>query len=436
MKKLLVIQVAALGHELVGRYPEVWARLGLEFRPLEPVFPAVTCTVQASFRTGLPPERHGVLCNGFFDRATRRTAFWEQASSLIAAPERIWDGYRRRGGTVGVLCWQQSLGEEVELLLSPAPIHKHHGGMIQDCYSQPPGLYAELCRETGRAFNLMHYWGPLAGLKSTRWITDATLAVLRRPDAPGLLLAYLPHLDYALQKFGPQDEKRTARAVAEAVAELEKLLAGAKAAGYDAVLFGDYAITPARQVVFPNRELRKAGFLAVRMVRGMAYADLHASRAFVLADHQAAQVFVRNPRDVEPVRALLAGLPGVAEARETQNAERRTQNAAAGGAAPEKGAGELELTAAPGAWFAYPWWTERREAPEYASHVDIHAKPGFDPCELFWGWPPPSIGRDPARVGGTHGRTDAPAAWAATVPPPCEVRTLLDLAAAVRGMLE
>lgn len=453
MKKLLVIQVAALGQELVTRHPAAFARLGLEFRPLEPVFPAVTCPVQASFRTGVPPDQHGILANGFFDRATRRTAFWEQASAQITTPVRIWDEYRKRGGRVGIMFWQQSLGEDVELILSPAPIHKHHGGMIQDCYAQPANLYSDLRAEVGRGFNLMHYWGPLAGVKSTRWITDATLAVLKRADAPGLLLTYLPHLDYALQRFGPQDEKRTAQAVAELVTELEKLLAGAKAAGYEAVVFGDYAITPATQVIFPNRELRKAGFLQVRKVGKMAYPDLYASRAFALVDHQAAHVFVRSPQDVEPVRALLAALPGVAEVRETQKAEGRRQKGELGNSKLETWETnesdspcssvtvrdrpcEITLSAAPGAWFAYPWWEEKSEAPEYASHVDIHAKPGFDPCELFWGWPPMSIGQNPAKVGGTHGRTDAPAAWAATAKLPCKVRTLLDLSEAVRLRLE
>ena len=422
MKKLLVIQVAALGHELIRNYPATWARLGLTFAPLEPVFPAVTCPVQASFRTGLPPAQHGILGNGCFDRATRRTAFWEQAAAQITTPERIWSGYRQRGGTVGVMFWQQSLGEDVELILSPAPIHRHHGGMIQDCYAQPTGLYHDLCRATGREFNLFNYWGPLAGLKSTRWITDATLAVLRRADAPGLLLTYLPHLDYALQKFGPQNERHTARAVTETTEELEKLLAGARAAGYATVVFGDYAITPAKQVIFPNRELRRAGFFNVRQVRKMTYPDLHASRAFALVDHQTAQLFVRHPHDVEPVRELFAALPGVAEVRTPP-------------APAHPRAGELELVAEAGAWFAYPWWSAKAEAPDYASHVDIHAKPGFDPCELCWGWPPPGISQNPVRIGGTHGRADLPAAWATTAPLPGEVRTLLDLSAAVRQWL-
>jgi hypothetical protein len=83
--------------------------------------------------------------------------------------------------------------------------------------------------------------------------------------------------------------------------------------------------------------------------------------------------------------------------------------------------GDLIAVAEPDAWFAYPWWDARREAPDYATHVDIHSKIGFDPCELFWGIPGLSVSLDPTKVRGTHGRDEAPAAFATTlarVPPP------------------
>ena len=35
-------------------------------------------------------------------------------------------------------------------------------------------------------------------------------------------------------------------------------------------------------------------------------------------------------------------------------------------------------------WFAYPFWLDDKLAPDYARAVAIHAKPGFDPCELFF----------------------------------------------------
>ncbi len=86
---------------------------------------------------------------------------------------------------------------------------------------------------------------------------------------------------------------------------------------------------------------------------------------------------------------------------------------------------------------AYPWWEDVKEAPDYARHVDIHSKPGYDPCELFAAWPPGTVSGDFARVRGTHGRTgdDRKIAWAST----CrggEVKTLVDLAVATEEWLK
>src|SRR5262249_7717589 len=46
-------------------------------------------------------------------------------------------------------------------------------------------------------------------------------------------------------------------------------------------------------------------------------------------------------------------------------------------------AGDLIALAEPDAWFAYPFWLDDRRAPDYARTIDIHRKPGYDPCELF-----------------------------------------------------
>ena len=54
------------------------------------------------------------------------------------------------------------------------------------------------------------------------------------------------------------------------------------------------------------------------------------------------------------------------------------------------------LLASEGSWCDYAWWTDRRESPDFASHVDIHNKPGFDPKELFF--------FNRGIVKGTHGR--------------------------------
>ena len=380
-KKLLVVDVAALGWDLVQRHPPADSRL--VFHPAATVFPAVTCPVQAAFRTGRPPVACGLESNGIFLRAVRRVSFWEQSADLVRG-DRIWRAFRARGKKVGLLFWQQSLGEQADLLLSPKPIHKHHGGMLQDCYSRPPDLYARLCADVGRPFNLMHYWGPLASHRSSAWITAATCAVLQAPDlAPDLLLTYLPHLDYDLQRHGPAGPQAD-RAVQQLQADLATLWQTAGAAGYDVLVFGDYAIAPVDGApVFPNRALRAAGLFQVREVQGRAYHDFFDSAAFAMVDHQLAQVVVFDPARRAAVRRALEQLEGVGAIHERD--------------------GDFLVAAQPGRWFAYPWWTDHSAAPDYAGHVDIHNKPGYDPGELFWGWPPGRVSQDATRVRGTHG---------------------------------
>ncbi len=418
--KLLVIQVAGLGDDIVRRHNLACA--GLAFQPLRTIFPALTCPVQASFRTAALPVAHGILANGFYDRALRRPTFWEQSATLVAGP-RIWDHFRKRGRKVALLFWQNSLGENADIILSPAPIHKHHGGMIEDCYGQPAGLYERLCRRVGRSFRLAHYWGPFASVRSSQWIAEATAALLTDPElAPDLCLTYLPALDYNFQRHGPY-APASVQAVAALRGQLAGLVGAAGRAGYELLVFGDYAIAPcAGGPIFPNRILREAGILATRLVKGMLYPDFYASRAFALCDHEVAQVYVRQPDDIPVVHSLLAAVPGIDRVMPGEKNPR---------------AGDLALLAQDGRWLAYPWWTRRAEAPEYAGHVDIHAKPGYDPCELFWGWPPGSVSSNAARICGSHGRADdtRKSCWAGTCLPG-NINSLVDLAQNTRDWLE
>jgi predicted AlkP superfamily pyrophosphatase or phosphodiesterase len=388
--KLLVIEVAALGYEFweKNHQAEFWAKL--KNNSVDTVFPAVTCAVQASFRTASKPEDHGMIANGFFDRKLKKAFFWEQASSLYKGA-RIWDGFRQKGGTVGQLCWQQSLGADSDLILSPAPIHKHHGGMIQDFYSRPAGLYQELCGKVGRKFNLFNYWGPFTSVKASRWITGAACEILKSSVAPELLLMYLPHLDYDLQKYGPEHPK-AAKSYLDTELMLEELFTFAKLNGYEILIFGDYAITPAKEVVYPNLKLLEKGFFQARDVEGHLYPDLYSSKAFALVDHQVAHVYLSDrEKNIEAVKALFENTAGVEKVSIADG-----ENVSGG---------DLILEAEAGCWFAYPWWDDPKKAPDYACHVDIHSKPGFDPCELFmeW-WPPMSITQDAGRICGTHGK--------------------------------
>ena len=400
-EKGLIIQVAALGHDLLRRSNHATLN-GMPIHPVKPVFPALTCPFQASFRTGLNPDQHGMTANGLFNRTLCKASFWEQSARLVEGP-RFWESFRNQGRTVAMLFWQQSLGESADFILSPAPIHKHHGGMIQDCYSKPTGLYPHLVAHLKRPFNLMHYWGPLASRKAGDWIAEATCEIMRRPDyAPDLCLTYLPTLDYDLQRFGPSSPQ-AARALTHVFQQLEKLCTAAEQNGYRILIIGDYAIGETSSAIFPNRALRENGLLKTRTVRGMMYPDLYDSPAFVLTDHEVAQVFVRESKHAPRVLETLTALDGVDSISPIPTTRRHSTTP------------DAVMQAKPGFWFAYPWWQENREAPEYARHVDIHNKPGYDPCELFFGWPPGSVSLNTQRIKGSHGRADRPVALASNL---------------------
>ncbi len=421
--KLLIIQVAGLS--TAPHAP------GLEFQSMQSVFPAVTCTAQASFRTASPPSTHGMIANGLYHRSMAKAMFWEQSAGLVAG-ERIWSQFRQAGRTVGLMFWQQSLGEDVDLILSPAPIHKHHGGMIQDCYAKPAGLYQRLCETVGRPFKLRHYWGPLASAKAGDWIAEAAAAVMADGSiAPDLLLSYLPTLDYDLQRYGP-NHSRSAKAAEALDEQLHRLMAAAEANGYEVLVFGDYAIAPATEAALPNRALVEAGLLTTRQVGPRLYADLYTSRAFAMVDHEIAHVYVGDRKDLQIVRDVLATWPGVADVL--------GRDAQAACDIDHPNSGELVALAEPGTWLAYPWWTERQQAPDYAAHVDIHSKPGFDPCELFgepFDWLPMSVTQDTTRIRGSHGRAGEgrEVVWGTTLSLSEQPTDLISLARATRRWL-
>lgn len=420
-RKLLVINAAALGWNLVSHLRT--------FRPAQAIFPAVTCPVQASFRTGQTIGGHGLVANGLFFEDLRKVLFWEQSARLVEGP-RIWEDFRKKGGTVGMMFWQQSLGENVDFVVTPWPVHKHSGGMIQSCHTEPAWLEGKLKEHIGRPFNLMNYWGPLANHKSSDWIVDAICAAMEMPDvSPDLLLTYIPHLDYDLQRYGP-DSKAADKALDVVLGYFTRLQAKAAECGYDWLIFGDYAIESATRAVFPNRALREAGLFRTRELKGMAYPDFYTSRAFAVSDHGIAHVYCRDAAAVDEARAVLEKFDGVAEVLGREQQKER-------GLAHPRG-GDLLISAEEGVWFAYPWFTDKKEAPDFATHVDIHNKPGYDPCELYFGWPPGTVSMDTRRIHGTHGsnRPGMEIAWASSLNFSESPATQLDLARRVQDWME
>jgi predicted AlkP superfamily pyrophosphatase or phosphodiesterase len=375
-KPLVVLDVVGLAHDVLGPNAPHLSGLAAEgfARPLGTILPAVTCSAQSTILTGLLPRDHGIVGNGWYFRDLAEIWLWRQSNRLVRG-ETIYHAARQRDPayTVAKLFWWFNMYAEVDWSLTPRPSYPADGRKVFDSYSQPAELKDQLQAKLG-VFPLLKFWGPGADITSSRWITDATLQVMAEHN-PTLTLVYLPHLDYNLQRLGP-DDPRIAQDVRLIDAEAGRIIEAARARGAEVVVLSEYAITAVDQPVHINRVLREAGYLEVRReALGWETLDAGASRAFAVADHQVAHVYVRRAQDVRPVAELLKQTPAIAEVL-----DRRAQ--AELGLDHER-SGELVAVAAPGAWFTYYFWLDDRLAPDYARTVDIHRKPGYDPVELF-----------------------------------------------------
>ncbi len=378
MQPTLIILVVGLTPDLVGPdTPHLAALAGRGgLRPLATVTPAVTCTVQSTLVTGLPPSGHGAVANGWYFRDQAEIWLWRQSNHLIAG-EKLWEAGRRRDPafTCAKLFWWYNMYASVDWSATPRPMYPADGRKIPDCYTHPMDLRDELTARLGQ-FPLFKFWGPMTDITSSRWITDATLHVMASRD-PTLTLTYLPHLDYDLQRFGPDKGHPAVRASLRDVDALAgRLIAAAEGRGARVLVVSEYGITPVSRAIFINRALRAAGLIAVRQELGRDMFDAGASRAFALADHQLAHVYVRDLADIDQVRALVGGLDGV------EAVWGEAEKAARGLDHPRSG--ELVALAASDSWFAYHYWLDEARAPDFARIVEIHRKPGYDPVELFF----------------------------------------------------
>ena len=378
MTPTLVILVVGLTPKLVGQFTPNIAALAARgaLRPLETVTPAVTCTVQATLATGLPPSGHGAVANGWYFRDLKEVLLWRQPNSLLQG-EKIWDAGKARdpGFTCAKMFWWYNMYSTADYSATPRPMYPADGRKIPDHYAHPPELHDELDAKLGR-FPLFTFWGPTASIRSSAWITDATLHVMetRRPT---LTLTYLPHLDYDLQKFGPDlDHPEVRQSLRDIDALVGKLVAAADAEGRRVLVVSEYGITPVRDAIHINRALREAGLIAVRPEEhGREILDAGASAAFAMSDHQLAHVYVNDRARLAEVKALIEGLDGV-EAVWDEEGKRAN-------GLDHPRSGELVAISRPDRWFSYYYWLDEAKAPDFAPTVDIHRKPGYDPVELF-----------------------------------------------------
>src|SRR5699024_344602 len=230
----------------------------------------------------------------------------------------------------------------------------------------------ELQKELG-TFPLFKFWGPNTSIESSQWIANASLIVDKKYD-PTLTLIYLPHLDYDLQKYGHL-ARQSQKSLQEIDEVVRQLVTHYEAAGAHVFLLSEYGINPSDQPIHLNRIFRENNLIAIREESGRELLDAGASRAFVVADHQIAHVYINDPASARQVQEILEQTPGIAQILDQEGKMKF-------GIDHER-AGDLVLISEDDSWFSYYFWKDDRRAPDYARTVQIHKKPGFDPVEMF-----------------------------------------------------
>jgi predicted AlkP superfamily pyrophosphatase or phosphodiesterase len=362
-------------------------------------FPAVTWPAQANMLTGKCPSEHGVIANGFYWRDKHEVEMWTAWNEKILAPQ-IWDLLHQHDPALTSAAWfpMLSKGSGADYVCMPKPVHNPDGSESLWCYTKPTELYGPL-RDTYGHFPLKHFWGPLANIQSTQWICESA-EYAAREFKPNFFYLYLPHLDYAAQKLGP-DSDAALKAVVDLDAVLGKLFDNFNAIYGEQnvtwLIASEYVITAVDHVTYPNRVLREAGLLKVKDSDQGEVIDYANSDAWALVDHQFSHVFVKDfsPRIADHVAALFRDQPGIAEVLVSdQQAKYRVQH---------ERSGEVILVSTPNSWQAYYYWLDDALAPKFARTVDIHRKPGYDPVELFVDMATRSIPLDATLVKGSHG---------------------------------
>lgn len=416
-ERVAVLDVVGLTPRVIGEHTPHLAAAARDggLTRIRPVVPALTCSAQATYLTGTLPSSHGIVGNGWFDRDLAEHQFWKQSNHLVRGP-KLWERVRamRPGFTCAKLFWWYNMYATADWSITPRPMYPADGRKVFDIYTQPMAMREEVKRDLG-AFPFPAFWGPLAGIASSQWIARSAQWV-EHQHQPDLSLVYLPHLDYDLQRFGPDDPRLAEqyRAIDTVVGEL---LAFYRARGVRPIVLSEYGITRVRRSIALNRVFRQRGWIAIKDELGLELLDCGASRAFAIADHQVAHVYVNDPAIRHEVRAALEAVDGVAQVLDAAG------KAAIGLDHPR--AGELVALSDEDAWFTYYYWDDDLKAPDFARCVDIHRKYGYDPVELFldpaltlpkarvaWKLAKKALGfrmlmdviaLDPSLVGGSHG---------------------------------
>ena len=376
MQQTVVINVVGLTSSLLENpnlFLHQWQKKEKHLSIIEPVLPALTCSAQTTYLTGKWPSEHGIVGNGWYDRNDAEIKMWKQSNKLIQSP-RIWDLAREidPAFTCANLFWWYNMYSDADFTVTPRPQYWADGQKKPDSYSKPANLRDRLQEKLG-IFPLFDFWGPKTTIRSSEWIANAAKLVYEWHN-PTLSLIYLPHLDYCGQKFEPKSPEIDKEV--QAIDKLcQDLIEFYESNGVEVIVLSEYGITKVTNPIHINRFLRTEGYLQIREERGLELLDTGECRAFALADHQIAHVYVKYKKDIPELKKQLEKIPGITKVLDEAGKSAHHLN--------HERSGDLVLVSDQNSWFTYYYWLNDNKAPDFARTVEIHKKTGYDPVELF-----------------------------------------------------
>ncbi|KAI9145489.1 alkaline-phosphatase-like protein [Paraphysoderma sedebokerense] len=405
LHKTVVIDVVALTRDLIR--PETTPfihsflsrnkSLHSATRNIEPIFPALTCSSQTTYITGAPPSEHGIIGNGFYDKEYCEIRNWHQSAKLVRVP-RIFESLKKEYPSASTFsnCWWFPMYDDyLDYAITPRPQYLANGGKLPDCYTKPAHLRDTLQGALGK-FPLHRFWGPTTSIESSEWIAKASIMVDEQYN-PDLSLIYLPHLDYCLQKYGPNDTEYVPADLQQVDNVVKMLVEYYESVDPNVriIILSEYGIEPVQKPIHINRILRNMNMVAVRQENYGETLDCGASIAFALSDHQVAHVYVNDTQAIDDIKTVLLDVEGidhVLEAHELNEYFNRLGFDRNSLAHHPSRSGDLTVIASEGYWFTY-YYFDPVNAPDFAHTINIHRKPGYDPAEMLFKFKNPVFGK-------------------------------------------
>src|SRR5258708_828075 len=267
MRRTAVINVVGLTQSLLGEGSprlNAFVQRGAK-ATITPVIAAVTCTAQSTYLTGTLPCEHGIVANGWYHRELAEVQFWKQSNHLVRG-RKVWEELRELapGFTCAKLFWWHNMYSSADWSITPRPIYPADGRKVFDIHTAPVSLRAEIKKDLGE-FPFATFWGPAAGVRTpqgppdaaSRWIAESAKWIEDKYQ-PTLSLVYLPHLDYNLQRLGPEHPRiaNDVKAIDTIVGELVDFY---HPPGVHVLVLSEYGIMAVDTPIHLNRLFREEG---------------------------------------------------------------------------------------------------------------------------------------------------------------------------------